>query len=54
MGRDTRLLCGSLGTSHDSMATAQACVLDTSIEEPFGRVFCDMVRLLLELRGFAN
>jgi hypothetical protein len=36
------------------MATSQARILDTSIEEPFGRVFCDMVRLLLELRGFEH
>jgi hypothetical protein len=54
MGGDTRLLSGTLGAPHDTMSTSQACVLDTTIEKTFGGVFCHMVRLMLELRGFAN
>ena len=54
MGWDTCLLSGTLGASHLTMSTSQACVLDTSIEKPFRGVFCHMVRLMLELGGFAN
>jgi len=54
MGGDTRLLSGTLGTSHLTVSTSQAGVLDTTIEKTFGGVFCHMVRLMLELGGFAN
>jgi hypothetical protein len=54
MGGDTRLLSGKLGTSHLTMSTSQACVLDTAIEKTFRGVFCHMVRLMLELGRFAN
>jgi hypothetical protein len=36
------------------MSTSQAGVLDATIKKTFGGVFCDMVGLMLKLRGFAN
>ena len=54
MRRGTCLLCGSLRTSHGSVASAQSGILNTSIKKPFGRILCHMMRLLLELRGLAD